>query len=122
MSCNWIRAFRRRALLLGAPLVMLLASPAFAANIVFDSNTGTFTVDGNPATQINGVTVVDGGVSGGVRTFQVQGDLNLLSTDVVSSTGSNGVSLFAGNNVSIAAGAQINIAAGTTGGGAGGAP
>src|SRR5262245_43899873 len=93
--------------------------PTLASTIVFNTTSGTFTVNGSPATQINGVNVLDGGLSGGVRTMNVVGDLHLLSTDTLSAIGSDGLSILAGNNIQIDSGAVINILAGNNGGGAG---
>ena len=112
--------FSRATVLLGSLACAALAPVVQAGTIVLNADSGTFMVDGLGATQINGVSVIDGGASGGIRTYLVLGDLDLLSTDTLSATGSLGVQLLVGNNANIAPGATVEITPGNSGAGAGG--
>jgi hypothetical protein len=103
--------------------------PTFADDIVFDTNNGTFTVNGAPATSLGGTPLATTSASGGVTSFYFGGNLTFGATDVVTATGGNALSIDAGNNVTIAPGAVFNVSAqgstggvGGSGGGAGGAP
>ena len=114
----------RRCLTRGT-LAFLVASTvltpmARAEDIVFNTDLGTFTVNGMPATSYGGVAITNGGVSASdnSRQFLVHGDLslkgNLFTTapaDTLTAVGSRPLNLQVGNNFNVGLGATVNVSA-----------
>jgi len=111
--------------------VMLTPCQSLADTLVLNPDNGTLSVNGSGFASsgiFRGTLVEASGSSTGVRTFLVQGDLNVLAGDTVSaSSGSDlAVRLLVGNDAFIADDAVINVSAqssnGRAGGGDGGGP
>jgi hypothetical protein len=120
------------AALLASTALMPMASAA--DSIVFDTDTGTFTVNGVTASSIGGVSVTSAGANvfgDGAQQFVVHGDLTLngglfIAGDSLTAVGSRPLDLVVGNNVNIGLNATISVSAsganaGAGGGGGGGA-
>jgi hypothetical protein len=103
--------------------VWLFTRPVHADVIHFDTDTGVMIINGSATTSFFGVPMQTS-VVGSIQQFRFLGDLNFISSDVVTASGSRPLSLWAGNDVNIASGALFNFdAAGQTaqlGGGNGG--
>ena len=102
-------------------LMFFTIRPLHAAVIYFDTTAGTLMVDSQVTNRIGGVLVSYAGVQNSIAQWRVLGDLNLLGTDVITASGTNGLSILVANNASVAAGAVFNVSAqGTTPGPGGG--
>ncbi len=94
--------------------------------IVFNTDLGTFTVNGAAASSIQGVTVSPGAVNpvDGSRQFIVHGDLTLNGGfpggDFLTAVGSRPLDLIVGNNVNIGFNARVDVSAGPGFAGVGG--
>ena len=107
-----MRNFRGVLRVIASAIGLVLASGtgAFAANVVFNTDTGIVTVDGVPTTGLNGTSFTTS-VSGNIRIWEFQGDLTIGAGDAMTGVGSRGASLQALNNANIAPGATINFSA-----------
>ena len=116
-TTKWFLARLGTAAACVSMLTFNLPQASHAATITLDTTNGL--IDGSASASINGATWSYTGTSGGIATFTVYGDLDLLSTDTLTDIGSNGVKIVVGNNVNISPGATITINPGTAGGAAG---
>ncbi len=101
----------------GSMLTFSMPGTSYATTFTLDGSAGT--INGLSSTTINGVTISYENTTAGVATFEVFGDLDLLSGDVLNTAGSAGINLLVGNNVNIDSGATVSVTAGTAGGGSG---
>ena len=92
-------------------------------DILFNTDDGSLLIDGTPANNIHGVLVVPVGVTGGMFTFQVLGDLKLLAgannggvNDRLHGVGQAALHLRVAGSVLVDPGARIEVTPDTIGG------
>ncbi|MFT3683674.1 MAG: GC-type dockerin domain-anchored protein [Phycisphaerales bacterium] len=98
---------------------------AFAQTYVFDTTTGVVTMNGSTTNLFQGVAVVDRGVNQRLRSWSVQGDMNVGNGVTVQFVGSNLAEVRVGGNLRIYPVGLVTASAvgmsGGSGGGNGGA-
>src|SRR5688572_13831542 len=89
----------------GAVALLLLAGSAWGQDVYsINTATGVVTLNGSTTSFINGSTVQNGGLVGGVRQMLLYGDLTLGSTQTLKATGSAPCRVIVAGNVRLLSG------------------